>query len=210
MSKLLHIRCSPRDESVSLKLAKAFIETWCELHPNAEREELNLFTAELPPFEAPHARAKYAVLGGEEPRNEAERAWQPVVQLAEHFKSADLYVFSVPMWNFSIPYRLKHYIDLLVQPALTFSYDPERGYEGLVSGPAVLCLARGSNYAQGSAYAPADYQRPYLQRILSLIGIDEIHDITAEGAMASPPLGRLESEARRLAEKLDLPTVEAD
>ena len=64
-----------------------------------------------------------------------------MTKIAEHFKSADKYVFSLPMWNFGIPYKLKHFIDVLVQPGLTFSFSPETGYKGLVTGkPAVVDL----------------------------------------------------------------------
>ena len=44
--------------------------------------------------------------------------WNKIVELFGRFNSADKYVFSVPMWNFGIPYILKHYIDLITQPAL--------------------------------------------------------------------------------------------
>jgi FMN-dependent NADH-azoreductase len=44
--------------------------------------------------------------------------------VAEAFlKSADAYLISVPMWNFSIPYMLKHYIDIVIQP---MDMGPER------------------------------------------------------------------------------------
>ena len=60
------------------------------------------------------------------------------------FKSADKYLVSLPMWNFSIPYKLKQYIDLLVHRGLTFSFTPEGGYKGLVTGkPLVAVYARG-------------------------------------------------------------------
>ena len=31
-----------------------------------------------------------------------------MVRFADHFKSADKYIVSLPMWNFGIPYKLKH------------------------------------------------------------------------------------------------------
>ena len=53
--------------------------------------------------------------------------------MIERFKGADKYLFSLPMWNFGIPYKLKHYIDVLVQPTYTFSFSPKEGYKGLVT-----------------------------------------------------------------------------
>ena len=50
------------------------------------------------------------------------------------------------MWNFNVPYKLKHLIDIVVQPALAFAV-VEGGYEGLVKGkPAMLIVARGAAY----------------------------------------------------------------
>jgi FMN-dependent NADH-azoreductase len=47
------------------------------------------------------------------------------------------------MWNFGIPYVLKHYIDILVQPGDIFSYPPDTGYSGHVTGkPVMLVCAR--------------------------------------------------------------------
>jgi len=38
--------------------------------------------------------------------DDAQRAaWQSVLAVVERFRTADRYVFSVPMWNGSIPYR---------------------------------------------------------------------------------------------------------
>lgn len=55
------------------------------------------------------------------------------------------------MWNFGIPYRLKQYIDILVQPGYTFSYSPEQGYTGLVNKPAAVVYARGGDYSSKEA-----------------------------------------------------------
>ena len=71
--------------------------------------------------------------------------------MIERFKSADWYLFSLPMWNFGVPYVLKHLIDVIVQPGLTFSFSPTEGYKGLVTGKkAVAVYARGGAYGSGS------------------------------------------------------------
>ena len=88
--------------------------------------------------------------------------------LADHFKSADKYLVSLPMWNFSIPYKLKHYIDLLVHRRLTFSFTPEEGYKGLVTGrPLVAVCARGGD-GPGSGAEAWDQQGKYLETYLRI------------------------------------------
>jgi FMN-dependent NADH-azoreductase len=38
------------------------------------------------------------------------------------FLAADVCLISSPIWNFSIPYALKYYIDAIVQPGYLFSF----------------------------------------------------------------------------------------
>ena len=133
MAKLLYIRTSPRGErSKSNNVADAFIESYRKTRLQDEIETLNVFTADLPSFDGPILQAKYTILHGKTHSSEDAAAWKAVEKIIEHFKSADKYLLSVPMWNFSIPYRLKQYIDILVQPGYTFTYDQEKGYQGLV------------------------------------------------------------------------------
>ena len=49
---------------------------------------------------------------------------------------ADRVLISTPMWNFGIPYKLKQCFDLIIQPGLTFRFDPARGYLPAVEEPA--------------------------------------------------------------------------
>lgn len=185
MPKLLHIKASPRPESYSTQAAEAFIDAFLKAHRDYGCETLDVFRGDLPPFEAPQAAAKYDVLAGKEPTGPAARAWKAVIDVVDRFKSADLVVISSAMWNFSIPYRLKQYIDVIVQPALTFSYTPQEGYKGLVTGrPAVLVLARGGGYAAGSGSEAADMQRPYLESILRFIGFTDIRTVIVEPTLA--------------------------
>ena len=53
-------------------------------------------------------------------------AWAGVRAIVDRFKSADKLLISVPMWNFGIPYALKHYIDVITQPGLTFAWTPRQ------------------------------------------------------------------------------------
>ena len=126
MAKLLHILASPRVESYSTRVAKAFLDSYRQARPGDQIEVLDLFQADIPPFYAPQAKAKYAVMGGQTPRDEAEAAWKPVIDTINHFKGFDSYVVSSPMWNFGVPYRLKQYIDVIVQPSLTVAFSPRR------------------------------------------------------------------------------------
>jgi FMN-dependent NADH-azoreductase len=188
MSKLLHIQASPRIErSASIAVAEHFLDVYRAAHPADSVETLNLWEAELPAFDGATIDAKYAVLHGQKHTPAQLEAWRAVTGIADHFKSADKYLFSLPMWNFSIPYKLKHFIDVLVQPGLAFSFTPETGYQGLVTGkPAVAIYARGGAYGPGSGAEGYDAQSPYLRQILGFIGFTDIKEIFVESTLSGP------------------------
>jgi FMN-dependent NADH-azoreductase len=188
MSKLLHIESSPRGQrSASITVARHFLEVYRAKHPGDTVETLDLWQTSLPEFNGATIDAKYAVLHGQKPSGDQVRAWEVVSNVAEHFKSADKYLFSLPMWNFGIPYKLKHFIDVLVQPGLAFSYTAAEGYKGLVTGkPAVAIYARGGAYGPGSGAEGYDNQSAYLRQILGFIGITGIQEIFVEPTTAGP------------------------
>jgi FMN-dependent NADH-azoreductase len=148
-------------------------------------DTLDLWREELPPFDGETINAKYAVLHGQPHSPAQAAAWAKVTAIADRFTSADRYLFSLPMWNFGIPYKLKHYIDVITQPGLTFSFSPAAGYKGLVTGkPAVVVYARGGEYlVGGTAY---DFQKPYFELILGFIGFTDIRSIVVEPTLADP------------------------
>ena len=188
MSKLLHIQASPRiGRSASVAVAEHFIEVYRVKHPADTVETLNLWEIELPEFDGATIDAKYAILHGQTHTPEQLEAWKAVVLIADRFKSADKYLFSLPMWNFGIPYKLKHFIDVLVQPGLTFSFSPEAGYKGLVTGkPAAAIYARGGAYGPGTGAEGYDAQSAYLRQVLGFIGFKGIHEIFVEPTLAGP------------------------
>jgi len=134
MAKLVHIQASPRgNRSASQAVASCFIESYLATHAGDTVDALELWRTDLPEIKGTMLDAAYAVKHGRPHSPEQFHVWQAIVRIADHFKSADKYLLSLPMWNFSIPYKLKHYIDLLVHRGLTFSFTPEEGYRGLVA-----------------------------------------------------------------------------
>ena len=187
MSKLLYIESSPRKQrSKSISVAKAFIETYKTEHPGDEVVTLDLWEKKLPEFDGYTIDAKYQVLHGQDFDANQQAAWQAVVDVCDEFKSADKYLFSLPMWNFGIPYKLKHYIDVLAQPGQTFSFDPASGYSGLVTGkPVAVVYARGGAYGSDAAKG-MDLQKGYMDLLLGFIGFTEVHSIMVEPTLAGP------------------------
>ncbi len=186
MSELLYIKASPRTgRSHSVAVADAFIDSYRETHPDDNVRTVDIFKADLPSFDLGAATAKYKIMRGEEHSKQDRQIWAEIVSVIDEFKSADKYVMAVPMWNFSIPYRLKQYIDILVQPGYTFSVSEDGNYEGLIKDkPVFIAYARGGKYPPGTDKEGFDLQKKYLELILAFIGFHDIRAVTVEPTLA--------------------------
>ena len=163
MPKLLYIESSPRKErSHSIEIARLFLESYIKAHPSDDVETLNLWETDLPPMDGPAIEARYTSGCDQDLTPEQRASFGEISKWANQFKTASKYLFSLPMWNFSVPYRLKHYIDLITQPGLTFEFTPEHGYQGMVKGrTAAVIYARGGEYSKESGVADKDFQKSY-------------------------------------------------
>ena len=187
MAKLLYVEVSPRKErSHSIKVANAFLEAYASAHPDDTIDRLDLWSVDLPAFDGPMLDAKYSIMHGQEPSAAEKAAWQTVEGLFERFASADKYVFSIPMWNFGIPYRLKHYIDVITQPGLAWSFSPETGYAGMVSGKVAAIYSSAGVYHEGSGAEAFDGQKPGFEGWLGFIGITDVTRIVVAPTLATP------------------------
>ncbi len=204
MANVLHIVASPRvARSASRRVAAAFLEAYQSLHPKDNLEVLDLWEEQLPEMNDDLLNAKYKVLHGKTHNEEEAAAWAYVKKLVKRLHDADKLVISTPMWNFGIPYRLKHYLDVIIQPGLTFSYSPEAGYTGLLADkPVMVVYARGGEYGDN---APVDFQKPYLELALNFIGLSDLRSILVEPTLMTSDLDALkanaEKEARAAAEQ---------
>ena len=150
-------------------------------------ETLNLWAADLPELDRAALAARAAVEAGREPAGEEVAAWARLQELAQPLLAADRLLISAPMWNFGLPYRLKHYIDCVTQPDLTYRGSPAEGFEGLIPHrPATLILSRGGSYPAGSEREPFDFQRRYLEAWLGFLGYRPVETILVEPATGEP------------------------
>ena len=193
MAKLLYIESSPRKQrSASIEIARAFLDAYRTAHPADTVQTVDVWKLDLPAFDGHALDAKYAGLAGVE-RTPAEKAiWARITELARQLIEADRIVVSVPMWNFGIPYRLKHYIDVVSQKDLLFTFD-ERGLNGLLGGKKALGIyARGAEFGPGSQTPAAswDLQAGYLDLWFRFTGVSEVHSIFVEKTLYGPALDR--------------------
>ncbi|MFH1066302.1 MAG: NAD(P)H-dependent oxidoreductase [bacterium] len=180
MKKLLHIIATPRaEESRTLQISKAFLETFKTQHADWVVEELDLTKEKMPELTVQRLGGKYALLSGKELEGDLKEAWKEIVKQIERFLSADGYLISTPMWNFGVPYPLKHYIDVIVQPKYLFRYT-SNGLEGLVKNKKLVVIAtRGGDYSS-EAMKSHDFQISYLKAMANFIGITDVESVVAQ------------------------------
>ena len=100
--------------------------------------------------------------------------------LIEELKNADVVVFAVPMYNFSVPSTLRAYFDHIARIGVTFGYTAT-GPQGLIQGKQVyVFITRGGFYTDA-----ADTQTPYLRQFLGFLGMTDVHFVHAEGLAIS-------------------------
>ena len=187
MPKLLHIAGSPRADSVSNAAARAFIERFCEARSAWEIDVLDLWREGLPEVDQALLDAKDAVQRGLPFSDSQAQAWAVVERMAVRFSLAERVLISTPMWNFGLPYKLKHYIDLINQPRLTFRFDPSSGYVGLLKDrPTVAIVASSGDFVTGMNRGRIDMATPYLREALRFMGVLSL-EIVRIGPTAGPP-----------------------
>jgi FMN-dependent NADH-azoreductase len=188
---LLHIEASPRGTaSVSTALANYFVDRLRSAEPALRIDRLRLWEEPLPDLDGALLAAKYALLAGRDLDSEEARSWEKVKRLVERVRAADSFILSTPMWNFGIPYKLKHWIDLVTQPGLTFAFDPQTGYRPLLAPrPFTIVLASAGDYSDGPSWGRPDLASDYLREAFRFIGLAD-PEIVRAGATAGDPVLR--------------------
>lgn len=188
--RILHIIATPRaDKSNTLRVADAFLEAMRAAHGDVSVDVVDLYNYDLPAIAGTNIEVKYTLMVGRPIDRDHEESWREIERLIEHFMLADVYVVSTPMWNFSIPYALKYYIDCIIQPGYLFRYDAEGRAVPLVRGKRMVCITtRGGDYSAGGPLHAFDHQEPYLRSIFGFVGITQITFINAQPMDISPDL----------------------
>lgn len=206
--KVLHVIASPRsDKSNTLQVAEQFLAELRTHVPDVEVEVLDLFNQDLPALAGSNIETKYTLNQGQPIDRDHLESWRQIELLIARFLAADTYVISSPMWNLSIPYTLKYYIDCIVQPGYLFRFN-DLGYpEPLVHGKRMVCItARGSDYSPVGPLHALDFQEPYLRSIFGFVGITDIDFIYAQptdiSALRDAAMATAFTQARELAPRL--------
>ncbi len=185
---LLHIVGSPRKVGIaaSTDVAERFIETWLSQDSSRTVYTLDVWKTDLPDFDGAALEAKYASLAGMEMTGDVAKVWSRISEMGQLFHAADVIVMGVPMWNFGIPYRLKHLIDAVTQKNVLYTFDGQNLVGTLGGRKLVVVAARGASLGGDYPEKEFDFQLAYLRTWARMVGINEVHAITVEGTLFGP------------------------
>ncbi|WP_295693912.1 NAD(P)H-dependent oxidoreductase [uncultured Oscillibacter sp.] len=194
--KLLFVNSciSQRGEaSRTLALARAFLDTWKGLHPEAEVETVapEALLA-LKPFEPEMLNDRDALAG--------IRCFDaPVFDLARQFRAASRIVVAAPFWDLTFPAALRTYIEYISANGLTYHYEAD-GCHGDCRGEKLVYLTSG-----GDVERPESLGVLYWKQLCAMFGIPAFDYVFAGGLDLDPAkteeiLAEACEKARRLAE----------
>ena len=139
---------------------------------------IDVFAEALPPLGPGMIEGRYARIMGHDVAPDIAQDWDRIDAVGRHFLGHDAVLIATPMWNFGIPYPLKHYIDCVTQPGIAFTNNAAGEVIGHAAGrPAMIIAASAMDIVPGGPLAPFDHQLAYLERWLGFIGVHDIHSL---------------------------------
>jgi FMN-dependent NADH-azoreductase len=188
--KLLHIIATPRTRlSNTLRVSETFVDKLRTGRDDVTVDVVDLYDYDLPAIAGDNIEAKYTLMVGRPIDKNHEESWKQIESLIAHFLAADAYLISAPMWNLSIPYALKYYIDCIVQPGYLFRYNEMGQVVPLVNGKKMVCVtSHGGDYSPGSPMQGYNFHEPYLRSIFGFVGVTDVEFISAQPMDVTPDL----------------------
>jgi FMN-dependent NADH-azoreductase len=218
MTIVLYTEASPsKSSSNSIAIAREFLAAYHQYDSAAVIDKIDVWEIELPEFDANMIAAKFAVLRTQKATPEQRAVWSQAVSVSRRFNEADIYLFSLPMWNFGIPYRLKHLIDIVTLPGQNWSWSKEHGYKPLLRNKrAVLIYSSANDYRHkdGDSLPYIDFQKAYMRQWLRFIGIETVQEIVIAPTLTDPVQlcmikQQAKQQARAIAIRLQAQDIEA-
>lgn len=197
MSYLLHIDSSSLQEaSVSRQVARSFREVW-----NGPVVHRDLAADPVPHLSAAGVTARSIQPSERTAEQEAATVLQD--ELIEEFLGAEAYLFTVPMYNLTMPSVFKAWLDQILVAERTFTH----GSPSPASGrPATVISARGGGYGPGAPRHGFDYVVPLLEAVL---GHEDMLDLEVSTVIPELTMARHEPAMAALLPKHEASVADA-
>jgi len=169
--KILHLNAAHAESSL---VAVGARELFAQLSFKHSVTEIDIYRDIDIPYSQEHSLAKLNILQGKGTNRDVE-LFLPVLSAARLLNSMDMVVISTPMWNFGPPHLLKRYIDIVVQPGVTFEDQGMTPIPGLSGRRLVIFSSAGAN-------DPLDNLNPMLQKVFGMMGFDVQETVFIRGS----------------------------
>ena len=158
----------------SSQLADRFIQTLRDRHGALRVVTRDLNADPVPPLTLERFQA---LTTADSRLDDAQRAaLRQSDALVAELQAADVVVFAVPMYNFTIPASLHNYFDHIARAGVTFRYTGH-GPEGLLKGKRTYVFAARGGQHGGDGHS----QTLFLRQFLGFIGLEDAKFVYAEG-----------------------------
>ena len=173
---ILHIDCSPRQESHSRQLSVAIVEKLLEIAPAASIGRRDLGADPLPHAAPDYAAALSSPATLAAPPRDSLEFSEALIQEVE---AADVIVIGTPMHNLTVPSVLKAWIDQILRAGRTFMSTPAGKVGMLRDRPAFIGIASGGVFSGERANQP-DFLTTYLSVVLGSIGLKTLQFVSMQ------------------------------
>lgn len=176
MKTLLQLKTSLfSDQGASSQLANDFVRSWQHRHTDAKVVVRDLSRQPVPHLNAERLHAFATPAEQRTPEQQAIAGYSDA--LIDELRQADVVVLGLPMYNFGIPSSLQAYFDHVARAGVSFRYTAE-GPVGLLGRKKVYVFATRGGRHVGK---PSDGETAQVRAFLSLLGMNEVEFIYAEG-----------------------------
>lgn len=170
--KILHIDCSPREESHSRKLSAEMVARLLTINPDT-----NVIRRDLGLVPIPHTASDYAIALSSPEKfaaGQANGATRLSELLIQEVEAADALVIGTPMNNFTVPSVLKAWVDQILRMGRTIGSSPTGEKIGLLRDrPIYIGIASGGVFTGDGAKQP-DFLTPYLTVAFGCVGLGSL------------------------------------
>ena len=186
MTVLLRIDASARlDGSITRHMADRFIDGW-----RTSEQDVQIVPRDVgrrPPSIVSEASIRAGFTPPEQRTPDMKDTLAESMTLIDELRRADVLVIGAPLYNYGLPASLKAWIDQVVRPGETFSFDLQRGdfpIESTLRGKSMVVLSsRGEfGFEPGGIRDGWNHLNPHLQTVATrLLGIapNDIYEIAS-------------------------------
>lgn len=187
MTVLLRVDASARLEgSITREMADRFIDGW-----RASETDVQVVPRDVG-HHSPSIVSEASIRAGFTPTEQRTPEMKDMLAeskaLIDEVRRADVLVVGAPLYNYGLPASLKAWIDQIVRPGETFSFDLQRGdfpIRSTLSGKSLVVLSsRGEfGFEAGGIRDGWNHLNPHLRTIATrLLGIaeEDIYEIASE------------------------------